>query len=557
MKAIVTKLPNGDYKTPKGVVPARLVKGPVDLQALEEGCWYSKRKADHVVMFFNQFLHHSKGEWAGKPFGLLEWQEWDFIRPLFGWMRADGTRRFRRAYVEVPKKNGKSTLCAGIALYLMIGDGEPGAEVYSAAADKDQASIVYHEAANMVEASPSLKDRIRTVDSKKTLSDEKSKSVYRALSADVPTKEGLNIHGLIFDELHAQKERLLWDTLKYGGAARRQPLFVSITTAGSDRTTICYEQHKYARNVLKGTVLDTSFFALVYGARMKDNWSEVEDDWEDPEIWAKANPSYGITIKADQFKADYLESVENQGSENSFRRYRLNQWTQQEKRWLSMTQWRACKKVAPKLADKQIPFIGALDLASTQDIAAYVQLFYTEGFYFKCHFFIPEDRLKARVKKDKVPYDLWARQKWLTPTRGNTIDEEHIIEVVLKSGEQHQCEEIGYDPWNAPHIVTRLQDEGVKLEPVRQGFVTLNYPSKEIEKRIIKGALNHGGNPVLEWMASNVAVETDAHENIKPSKRRSGEKIDGIVAMVMATQRYLVLHAPVKSKYEKEGITFL
>lgn len=552
-----TKLANGDYRVHQGDIPARLMKGPVDLLAVEEGCWYSKKKADHVIKFFKKYLRHSKGEWAGKPFEPLDWQEWDFLRTIFGWMRADGTRRFRRGYLEVPKKNGKSTLCSGIALYLMIADGEPGAEVYSAASDKDQASIVYHEAANMVESSPALVDRIRTVESKKTLSDVKSKSVYRALSADVPTKEGLNIHGLIFDELHAQKTRAMWDTLKYGGAARRQPLFISITTAGTDRTTICYEQHTYARNVLRGSVLDTSFFALIYGARMKDAWNAEEDDWEKPETWRKANPSFGVSIKEDQFRADYLEAKENVASENSFRRYRLNQWTQQESRWLNMVTWRKSAKKVPDLTDDQLPFIGALDLSSTQDITAYVQLFYTKSFYFQCHFFIPEERLKERVKKDKVPYDKWAKQGFIKMTRGNVIDEEEIIEVVLKSGAKHQCEEIGYDPWNAPHIVTRLQDEGVKMVPVRQGFVSMNYPSKELEKRIQSGRLNHGGNPVLDWMASNVATEKDAHDNIKPSKRRSGEKIDGIVAMVMAVQRYLVLHAPVKSKYEEEDISFI
>lgn len=557
MKYKYTKLPNGDYQTHKGIVPARLVKGPIDLQAMEEGCWYSKKKADHVVKFFAEFLCHSKGEWSGKNFTLLDWQEWDMIRPMFGWIRADGTRRFRRTYFEVPKKNGKSTICAGLAIYLMMADGEPGAEVYGAACDKEQASIVFREAENMVQSSPMLQERIVQVNSKKLLQDPSTKSYYRALSADIPTKEGLNIHALIFDELHAQPDRKLWDTLKYGGASRRQPLFISITTAGTDRNSICYEQHAYARKILSGMVRDTSFLGRIWGAAMKDAWNDKEDDWEKEETWRKANPSYGITIKADQFKADYLEAKENLGSENSFRRYRLNQWTQQEERWLDIQQWRKCKRKLPDIEDAEIPFIGALDLASTQDIAAYCQIFYTLDFYVKWHFFIPEDRMKARVKKDKVPYDVWCRKGWMTKTRGNVIDEEHIIETVLKSAEANQCEDIGYDPWNAPHIITRLQDESLTVTPVRQGFATLNYPSKELVKRITSKKLNHGGNPVAEWMANNVAVEKDAHDNIKPSKKKSFEKIDGIVALVMGLQRYLVLHAPATSKYEKEDITVL
>lgn len=531
----------------KPAIPSRLMKGPADRQAVDEGCWYDAKAADRVVKFFNTFLCHSKGEWAGKPFALLEWQEWDIIRPLFGWKRPDGTRRFRRAYIEVPKKNGKSTLSSGIALYLLFADREPGAEVYSAAADRDQASIVYREAKNMVENSPALRQRLRVTDSKKIISDPLSKSWYRALSADVPTKEGLNIHGLIFDELHAQQTRTLWDALKYGGAARRQPLFVSITTAGFDRTSICYDQHKYAKRVLDGSVKDISFFAYISAAGQ-------DDDWTDPKVWAKANPGYGITIHEDAFKADFLEAQENASSQNSFRRYRLNQWTEQDTRWLDMVAWRKCVAPMPELS-RDAPFFGALDLASTQDLAAYVQLFPTKGFLVRCHFFIPEECLKRRVRKDKVPYDVWARQGLLTVTRGNTIDEDAIVETVLASAGQHKCLEVAYDRWNASHVVRRLTDEGIVMVPIGQGFSSLSFPSKELEKRVVAGQLNHQGNAILDWMAQNCATETDAAANIKPSKVRSTEKIDGIVALVMALARYVAHSGAKKSKYETDGIT--
>jgi len=541
-------MPKPPRKPNPSKVPERFIRGPVDRLAVEQGCYYDAKAADRVVQFFHRFLRHSKGQWGGKPFKLLDWQEWELIRPLFGWKRADGTRRFRRAYVEIPKKNGKSTICSGLALYLLLADREQGAEVYSAAADKDQAGIVFNEAKNMVDASPSLVDRLVVVDSRKRINDPASKSWFRALSADAPTKEGLNIHGLIFDELHAQPNRVLWDALKYGGASRRQPLFISITTAGTNRNGICYEQHTYAERVLDGRVLDTEFFPLIYSV-------PESADWMLPETWRKANPSYGVTISEDSFKADAMEASENVGSQNSFRRYRLNQWVQQEERWLDMAQWRACHSKVPDLKDPTLPFFGGLDLASTQDIAAYVQLFYSADWHFKCHFFIPEERLIKRVKKDKVPYDVWQKQGWLTVTRGNVIDEEHIIKIILESGDANRCREIAYDPWNAPHIVTRLADEGVTMVPVRQGFPSLNYPTKELGKLVSAGKLNHGGNPVLEWMAGNVAVERDAADNIKPSKKKSFEKIDGIVACVMALSRYLVHNAPKKSKYETQGIT--
>jgi phage terminase large subunit-like protein len=525
-------------------VPKRLMRGPADIQAVEEGCWYSKELADHAVAFFNNFLSHSKGEWAGKSFELLDWQEWDVVRPLFGWVRKDGTRRFRRAYIEVPKKNGKSTLSSGIALYLLHADGEHGAEVYSAAADRDQAAIVFNEAANMVKASAALKESLVITDSKKTITDPDTASVYKALSADAPTKEGLNIHGLIFDELHAQPNRVLWDTLKYGGAARRQPLFVSITTAGSDRNGICYEQHKYTKRVLEGGVRDTQFFGIIFAA-------EEGDDWEDPATWRKANPSFGITIKEDQFKADFLEAKETVGSQNSFRRYRLNQWVQQEVRWLDMAQWRLCVKPVPELKRQDL-FFGGLDMASTQDITAFVQLFYDKDFYIRPHFFIPEDQLRRRVEKDRVPYDVWQRQGFLTVTRGNMVDEDHVVETILKLCALNKCREIAYDRWNASHVVTRLQDEGLTMVPVGQGFASMSYPSKELEKKVIGASINHAGNPVLEWMAGNTATETDAAENIKPSKKMSRERIDGMVATIMAFNRYLVHNNPKKSKYETQ-----
>ena len=532
-------------------VPPQLMKGPLDELALEMGCYYDQKAADRAMRFFSEFICHSKGEWAGKPFKPLEWQEWNVIRPLFGWKRKDGTRRFRRAYIQIPKKNGKSTICAGLALYLLIADGEPGAEVYSAAADKDQASIVFNEASAMVKSSPALEARLAVADSRKTIKDPVKNSVYRALSADVPTKEGLNIHGLIFDELHAQPGRKLWDTLKYGGASRRQPLFVSITTAGTDRTSLCFEQYEYAKRIIAGKSKDIYFYGCVY---------EVEEDpaqpdlWKDPAQWEKANPSLGTALSRSAFEEDFREASEAPMSENSFKRYRLNIWTQQETRYIPMDKWRLCAKPVPDLSDRRCEFFGGLDLASTQDICAYVQIFHKLGFFLKCHFFIPEDRIKVRVDKDHVPYDKWVKEGLLIATRGNVIDEEHVIETVLKSCEKNKCREIGYDPWNAPHVVTRLADEGIEMVPVRQGFLSLNYPTKELLKLVLALKLNHGGNPILDWMANHLAVETDAAANVKPSKKLAREKIDGIAATVNGLSRYLVHHGIKPSVYESRKI---
>jgi phage terminase large subunit-like protein len=279
------------------------IRSEGDERAVLAGCWFDREAGERVCDFFERFLVHTKGEWAGKPFALFDWQKKDLVMPLFGWRRRNGERRFRKAYVEVPKKNGKSGLCSGIALYLLMADGEPGAEVYSAAADRDQAAIVYGESEKMVLKSPSLQKHLRVVASRKTIIYQRTLSYFRCLSADVPTKEGLNIHGLIFDELHAQRNRELFDTLQYGGAARRQPLLVSITTAGFDRNSICWEQHDYADKILRGVVDDPSFFPLIYAAG-------EEDDWTDPVVWRKANPSFGLTIREDAFAEEAREAQE-------------------------------------------------------------------------------------------------------------------------------------------------------------------------------------------------------------------------------------------------------
>jgi phage terminase large subunit-like protein len=348
------------------------IRSPRDEKAVLEGCRFDIRAAERVRTFFTKFLRHSKGQWAGQPFALLDWQWREVVAPLFGWKRADGTRRYRRAYIEVPKKNGKSALFSGLSLYLLAADGEPGAEVYSAAVDRDQASIVFNEAANMVEVSPQLSSRLNVVRSMKRIVMPRSRSFYKALSADVPAKEGLNAHAVLIDELHAQKTRLLWDTLRYTGAARRQPLHLSITTAGFDHHSICWEQHDYAEKVLDGTIEDSSFLPFIAAAG-------AEDDWTSPEVWRKANPSFAVTINPEQFAEDCREAQESPAKENSFRRYRLNQWTEQEVRWLNMEKWDACATPLGDLGRR--PCYAGLDLSSTTDITALVLVFPNEDRY--------------------------------------------------------------------------------------------------------------------------------------------------------------------------------
>ena len=532
------------------------IRTEADKKAVLGGCWFDTEAANRVVTFFERFLKLSKGQWAGKPFVLQEWQKQDLLMPLFGWKKRNGFRRFRNGYIEIPKKNGKSALCSGIALYLLVADGEPGAEVYSAAADRDQASIVYGESERMVKASPSLSKRLTVVPSRKTIYFQKTNSVYRALSADVPTKEGLNIHGLIFDELHAQPDRKLFDTLRYGGAARQQPLMVSITTAGFDRNSICWEQHEYARKILKGLVDDESFFALIYAANEDPNEGPV-DDWTQEATWFKANPSLGITIDVDSFASECKEAQEKPTLQNTFKRYRLNIWTSSDVRWMPMDKWDASAGLVDPAALMGRECYGGLDLSTTLDITACVFLFPEDGAYKTLPlFWIPEENMAERVKRDRVPYDVWARQGLIKATPGNAIDYAFVEADILAFANAHNVKEIAYDPWNSSEIIQRLTDAGLVMVPIRQGFASMSGPMKQMEALVYSKALHHGGNPVLRWMIDNVQASVDPAGNIKPDKGKSREKIDGIVAAIMALGR-AGMRGNQKSVYEERDIITL
>ena len=515
---------------------------------------FDERAATIAVNFFERLLHHSKAEWAGEPFRLEKWQRDQIIRPLFGWKRADGTRRYRRAYIEIPRKNGKSTMAAGIALALLFVDGEQGAEVYSAAAEREQAAIVFDEAKAMVESSPELRSRAEIF--KRAILMSETHSVYRVLSADAYTKHGLNAHGIVFDELHAQPNRDLWDVLNTSTGSRRQPLMVMITTAGYDRESICWEQHEYAREVLAGINPDTEYFAFIAAA-------DETDDWLDERVWAKANPNLGVTIKLDYLRVEARRAQQSPAYQNTFRRLFLNQWTQQETRWLPIEAWNKCSGAVNPKQLAGMACYGGLDLASSSDVAALVLVFpndadEAEMFYWLPKMWIPRENLIARARKDRAPYDAWARDGWITATEGNVIDYGVIVRDIEALGEQFDIKEIAFDRWGAFQISQQLEALGFTMIGFGQGFASMSQPTKELLRIVLDGKLAHGGHPVLRWMADNVVVSTDAAGNVKPNKQKSREKIDGIVAGIMGTDRAL-RHgaAQKKSIYETRGLRTL
>ena len=494
-------------------------------------------KYERVVAFFEKVLRHSKGQNAGKPFTLLPWQH-HVLRELFGRLNPDGTRQHRVGYIELPKKQGKSTTLAALALYLTGFDGEAGAECYGAASDREQAGIIYREAASMVRASPALSRYFEVIDSRKTIVHKASNSFYRVLSADAFRAEGLNIHALLFDELHAQRDRRLWDALRYGGAARRQPLIMSITTAGFDRKSICWEQHQYAERCIADPGVDPAFFGCIYAA-------SPEDDWKDPKTWHKANPSLGQTITEESFAADAREADQSPSKLNAFLRYRLNVWTTQDTRWIAPDAWAKCGNPIDSDLEKREWFAG-LDLASTTDLSALVLVSQSSDGTFDVlpFFWVPEVHAAERTLRDKVDYVGWIRDGFIRATDGNVTDYDVIRRDINELAKQYNIRQIGIDRWNATQLATQLQGDGLNVAGYGQGFASMTSPCRQLETLVLSERIRHGNHPVISWMAANVAVQTDHQGNMKCSKAKSTERIDGIVALVMGLGLHATATAP-------------
>ena len=494
---------------------------------------YDKDAADYAVMFIES-LCHTKGTWAGKPFELIDWQE-QIIRDLFGVLKPNGYRQFNTAYIEIPKKQGKSELAAAVALLLLCGDGEERAEVYGCAADRNQAKIVFDVAVDMVRFCPALSKRVKILESQKKITYLPTNSSYQVLSADVANKHGFNTHGVIFDELHTQPNRKLFDVMLQGsGDARMQPLYFLITTAGSDTNSICYEVHQKAIDIAEGRKVDPTFYSVIYGA-------SEDEDWTDPKVWKKANPSLGITVGIDKVRAACESARQNPGEENAFRQLRLNQWVKQSVRWMPMDKWDACAfPVSEDDLEGRICY-GGLDLSSTTDITAFVLVFppldEEDKYYVLPYFWIPEETLDLRVRRDHVPYDLWERQGMLMTTEGNVVHYGYIEKFIEQLGERFNIREIAFDRWGAVQMVQNLEGMGFTVVPFGQGFKDMSPPTKELMKLVLEERIAHGGHPVLRWMMDNIYIRTDPAGNIKADKEKSTEKIDGAIATIMGLDR--------------------
>lgn len=528
----------------KDVLAERTVVGRRVRQAVERhvrdlesaksrGLRFDINAAQHVLDFFS-LLRHSKGEWAGEPFVLSPWQAF-ILWVLFGWKREDGYRRFRTAYIEVARKNGKSTLAAGIGLYLFAADQEPGAEVFTAATKRDQARIVHGEAINMVRMSPGLQRFIQVF--KDNLSLVRTNSKYQPLGADADTMDGLNVHGAVIDELHAHKNRNLWDVLETATGARRQPLLFAITTAGYNRESICWQQHDYGEKILDGIISDDAYFPYIAAL-------DPDDDWTDSSVWIKANPNLGVSVKVESLEEQCTKAQSLPAAQNAFRRLRLNQWTEQADRWIDLAIWDECALPVDLEKLRNRDCFGGLDLSSTTDISAFVLVFQPEeeGEPWKlvCRFWIPAENVRRRVDRDRVPYDQWIRAGLIEATDGNVIDYDVLRKRISADAEQFTIKEIAFDRWNATQLVSQLTGDGLNMIPFGMGYASMASPTRELEKLIVGRQIVHGGHPVLRWMVSNVSVKQDPAGNLKPDKAKSTERIDGVVSLIMALGRATV-----------------
>ena len=496
----------------------------------QDGALGPPTPARDPIAFINS-LTHTKGPHARQTFNLRPWQI-RILRQLFK-KRPDGARQYRTCLLMLPRKNGKSELAAAVALYGLIADGETGAEVYSAASDRDQAGLVFGVAAQMIRNDPGLDAECYIVESQKRIVHRSSGSFYRAISAEAYSKHGFNASMVIYDELHAAPDRRLYDVLSTSMGARHQPMLLVISTAGYDRHSILWELYAHAKKVQERPSLDPTFLPILYEA-------PIDAAWTQPRVWKKANPALGDFRSLEEMQILAKRAQEIPAQENTFRRLYLNQWTEQASRWLPMTAWDACRTdVDASWFEGRRCYVG-LDLSSTTDITALVAVFPDDagGFHLRAKYFVPAEQIRERVHRDRVPYDQWLRDGRIIATPGNVVDYEAVRTELRAWDAAYDLREIAFDPWNATDLVTRLEEQdGFTCVKLRQGFPTLSAPSKALEAAILGKTLHHDGDPVLRWMVSNVSVDQDAAGNIKPSKKASTEKIDGVVALVMAIDR--------------------
>lgn len=515
-------------------------------QALDKGWIFSRQHAERAINFI-EHLRHVKGKWAGQYLKLEPWQCF-IVWNIFGWLLAGSkSRRFTEAYVELARKNGKSTLAAGIALYLEFADKEMGAEVYSVATTRDQARICFKYAQDMVRFSDLKKYALVTRDA---IAYEPMGCTYKPLSSDARNLDGCHSHGVIVDEYHAHRTDEVYDVMQTSMGARQQPLMLIITTAGLNTSVPCFAYRKTMTQVLDGAVDADRNFAIIYTL---DEMAEVDD----PSMWIKANPCYGVSL-SEEWLSDQYEKMKREPSKiANIMTKSFNVWMDAPTVWIPDASWSEIESVVPMADLEGKECIGALDLAAVNDYCSFAMKFNVGGRHqFLWRFYIPEDKYRQRydMQRENANIDEWVRKGYITVTPGNVTDYDYIITDIAELSKKYKITAIAYDPWNSSSIVPKLVEQGAQMHPFTQTISNYAMPTKEFERLVGMGAIDHYNNPVARWMLSNVVIREDANGNKRPDKAKSSEKIDGIVAAIMALGQAMSDKVESQHVYERRGV---
>jgi phage terminase large subunit-like protein len=521
------------------------IRNKSDEAAIEEGYYFDEGKANHICEFFENFLKVVNGRMAKEPFIPLTWQR-DWMMMLNGWRDKDGNRRFKKAFLALPKKSGKSALTSGLALYFALADGEADPNIVIAATSREQAGIAFDGARDMAIKSTALRKLCRVVDSRKRIDiTSGEKGQIKVISSDSDRSEGLNCSCVIYDEAHAAKNRDLFDALLYAGIARKQPLFITISTAGFDRNHFFRDEWDYAKKIIDSNVIDLQTFATIYSAEGKD----VDDE----NVWLETNPSIPEVLSLDDFRASYLEAKQSPTKWASWLRYRLNVWSSADKDWLNMAKWEGCTRgLLPESLHGKTCY-GGLDLSHKQDLTAFV-LYFPEEKAFLCWSWTTKYQVEMRNQKNKASYLRFIEDGHLIKLDGEVINQDFMLHKICELAKQYKIQTIGYDPWNSQQLALNLEDEGLDMASFRQGYGSLSEPTKLFEEMVLEQSIEHFNNPLLRWTASNCMVTQDPAGNIKPDKDKSHEMIDPILCCIMALGLANISRPTGPSIYETRGV---
>lgn len=490
--------------------------------------YYDEKAANSAISFMEGYLKFVEGDVAGKPFELGQWQIDDIVKPIFGLKHIDsGLRRYREVYIEVPRKNSKTTFCAALALTFLVLDKEGGKQIIGAAYGREQAGLVFRIAKQMVETSDKLKSVLKCYKNSITYGFDS----YKIISKEANTGHGLNPYIVIFDELHTQKDRELYDVLLSGMGARSQPMLICITTAGSDRSSICYDRHDYAIKVNSGQIVDDAFLGVIYAA-------SPDDDIYSVKTWRKANPNYGISVKPEFLRREALQAKQSVAYENTFKRLYLNIWTSSVDGYISDLVWQKNKSDYIDLEGEEC--WAGMDFSSTEDITA-LALFFPKYKAIRSWYWLPKEKGRNSADKNNIYYFDWLKKGLIRETEGNAIDKDIVAEDTLEIFKKYRPEKVAYDRFNAIDVVSKLYNADLDCESYDQSPKQLNPPTKELFAMAMKGELNHGGDPIMRWMVGNAEVFKDTNDNWKIMKNRKHpeKKVDGLVAAIMAIGQWI------------------